>query len=324
MDRGNELLKESVVMANELDVAGEFIYAAIDIFNKMNNFDQVGDNFFLYHLAVGIERVQKILLVIINDVERDEIEDFLEKIKSHNHIMLHGKIKEKVNISFSKEQNDLLNLLSEFYNAERYARFNFFSYNFKDRDLLTEYVQKYCKNISFDYSLCKKIPLNTDEVKEFFGRVIGRLCQKYYKLIEEESRNRNIYCYELRYNSAAERVFCGNEDKGSYQKKIDKEKRAIKELLLYLRSPQEMNKFIVYINNCSKNYCCLRRKFMADKLEDLLKNAVQGKPYSGESNSNKADIQMDKPMTLKHSLDGALGKPMICNEGTDINNMNSD
>ena len=114
--------------------------------------------------------------------------------------------------------------------------------------MLTEYVQKYCKNISFDYSLCKKIPLNTDEVKEFFGRVIGRLCQKYYKLIEEESRNRNIYCYELRYNSAAERVFCGNEDKGSYQKKIDKEKRAIKELLLYLRSPQEMNKFIEHMD----------------------------------------------------------------------------
>ena len=31
---------------------------------------------------------------------------------------------------------------------------------------------------------------------------------------------------------------------------------------------------------------------------------------------------MDKPMTLKHSLDGDLGKPMICNEGTD--NMNND
>lgn len=63
---------------------------------------------------------------------------------------------------------------------------------------------------------------------------------------------------------------------------------------------------------------------MADKLEDLLKNAVQGKPYSGESNSDKADIKLDKPMTLKHSLDGALGKPMICNEGADINNMNDD
>lgn len=63
---------------------------------------------------------------------------------------------------------------------------------------------------------------------------------------------------------------------------------------------------------------------MADKLEDLLKNAVQGKPYSGEGNSNNANIKMDKPMTLKHSLDGALGKTMICNEGTNINNMNND
>ena len=31
-------------------------------------------------------------------------------------------------------------------------------------------------------------------------------------------------------------------------KKIDKEKRAIKELLLYLRSPQEMNKFIEHMD----------------------------------------------------------------------------
>lgn len=27
---------------------------------------------------------------------------------------------------------------------------------------------------------------------------------------------------------------------------------------------------------------------------------------------------------LKHYLDGALGKKMICNEGTNINNMNND
>lgn len=249
MERMDERFKESVVMASELDVAGEFIYAALDKFNRMNHFDQVGDNFFfLYHLAVGIERVQKILLIIVNEIERDMIEDFLERIKGHDHMMLHSKIKEKVHISFSKEQNELLRLLSNFYNAERYTRFDFFSYDFNDRDLLIEYVEKHCKNISFDYSLCKKIPLNTDEVKEFFGRTIGRLCQKYYEAIEEESRNRNMYCYELRYNSSAEKVFCGKEDKGSYQKKIEREKRAIKELLLYLRSPREINKFIEYMD----------------------------------------------------------------------------
>lgn len=236
-------------MANELDVAGEFIYAAIDKINRMDSFNQVGDDFyFLYHLAVGIERVQKVLLVIVNDVERDSVRTFLEEIKSHNHMMLHSKIREKVSIRFSTEQNALLSLLSKFYNVERYRRFDFFSYDFNDRDLLIEYVEKYCKEISFDYSLCKKTPLNTDGVKEFFGRTIGRLCQKYYEAIERESRKRNIYCYDLRYNSVAERIFCGKENKGSYQKKMEREKRAIKELLLYLKSPNERNNFISHMD----------------------------------------------------------------------------
>lgn len=248
MSKNNELYKESVVMANELDVAGEFIYTALNKLNGMNNFDQVGDDFyFLYHLAVGIERVQKVLLVILNDVENDRIEKFLSSIKSHNHTMLHSKIQEKVKINFSKEQNELLKLLSLFYNSERYKRFDFFSYDFNDKNLLINFVKKHCEKISFDYSLCKSTPINTDGVKEFWGRTIGRICQKYYEIIKEESYKRNIYCYELRYNSAAERVFCGNEYKGSYQQKIEREKRAIKELLLFLVNTKETNNFIRYM-----------------------------------------------------------------------------
>lgn len=45
---------------------------------------------------------------------------------------------------------------------------------------------------------------------------------------------------------------------------------------------------------------------MADKLEDLLKNAVQGKTYGGKSEPIKEAIRLDKPMILKHSLDGDL------------------
>ncbi len=249
LSRDEELLKESVVMAHELDVAGEFLYAAVDKINRMDNFDQVGNDFYvLYHLAVGIERMQKVLLVIVNDVERNKIREFLKKIKSHDHMMLHSKIKEKISISFSKEQNELLRLLSKFYNTERYRRFDFWSYDFSERDLLIEYVEKYCKELIFGYTLCKKTPLNTDGVKEFLGRTIGRLCQKYYEAIEKESGKRNIFCHELRYNSAAERVFCGKEYKGSYQKKIEQEKRAIKELLLYLRNPREQNNLISHMD----------------------------------------------------------------------------
>ncbi len=247
MTEENRLFRKSIMMATELNVAGEFIYSAIEKFNRMVHFDHVWDVFyFLYHLAVGIERVQKVLLVICNDISESEIDSFLEKIKSHDHCMLHGKIKEKIKICISKEQNELLKLLSTFYNQERYKRFDFYSYDYEDKSLLIDYVKKNCGEISFDYSLCKSTPLNTDNVKEYFGRVIGRLCQKYYNAIVEESRKRNLYCYELQYDSAAERVFYCNEKDGSYQKKIEREKTAIKELLVYLRSPQDYNKFFEY------------------------------------------------------------------------------
>ena len=53
----------------------------------------------------------------------------------------------------------------------------------------------------------------------------------------------------MRYDSAAEKLFLGRENKDSYQRKIDREKRAIKELLLYLINPQENNKFLEYLKN---------------------------------------------------------------------------
>lgn len=49
-----ELFKESVVMANELDVAGEFIYAALDKINRMNDFGQVGDDFYFCNSSCSI------------------------------------------------------------------------------------------------------------------------------------------------------------------------------------------------------------------------------------------------------------------------------
>ena len=69
-------MRESIVMAKELDVAGEFVYAALEKINKIDTYEEVSDIFFiLYHLSVGIERLQKILLVVLNDVELDKIQD---------------------------------------------------------------------------------------------------------------------------------------------------------------------------------------------------------------------------------------------------------
>ena len=243
------LLRKSIIMANELDVAGEFIYSAIIKLDKMQHFEQVADYFyFLYHLAVGIERVQKILLFIVNDVQETELKEFLVKLKSHNHKSLHDKIMKKVNISLSKEQMELLMLLSNFYKDERYRRFDFLSYEFDDKKILLDFICDNCNNLKFDYSQGKKILLNTIGIKEHLGRVIGRLCHKYYEAIKLESEKRNIYAYELRYGSPAEKLFCEKGRNNSYQNKVEKEKRAIKELLLYIRNSNEDNELINYMN----------------------------------------------------------------------------
>ena len=200
MEQYSEWLRESCVLANEVDVAGEFIYAAMEKLDNMDDFEEIGDDFFfLYNLSVGIERIQKALLIIINDVcGEKQLNEYLETIKNHRHSSLHDKINDKIKINISQEQRKLLEMLSDFYNKNRYTRLNFLSYKFEDRDNLKEYAVTYYNVKRYNYFFYPKSPINTDEVKECFGRIIGRLCQKYYDAIERESRKRKLYCDDLR------------------------------------------------------------------------------------------------------------------------------
>lgn len=241
-------MRESIVMAKELDVAGEFVYAALEKINKIDTYEEVSDIFFiLYHLSVGIERLQKILLVVLNDVELNKIQDFLENIKIHSHKKLHNQISNHIEISFSSAQNALLAVLAEFYTVERYGRFDFFAYNYNDEKLLTNYIKKYCPDVPETYNPGHPVLINTDDIKDFLGKTIGRLCQKYYNVIKDIAPSKGIFAYELRPDSAAERIFVWDDERCSYQKIMKKEKRAIKELLIYLRNQDYGNKLLEHI-----------------------------------------------------------------------------
>ena len=53
-------------MGTELDIAGTFIYDGINSLKSMGNFEVESEIFsFLYHISVGIERMQKIIIVLI-------------------------------------------------------------------------------------------------------------------------------------------------------------------------------------------------------------------------------------------------------------------
>ena len=76
-------------MVSELDISGEFIYNGISIVNNMNSIDsEMPTELFLalYNISVGIERLQKIILVLWEFDEKEPIEEFSERIKIHNHV----------------------------------------------------------------------------------------------------------------------------------------------------------------------------------------------------------------------------------------------
>ena len=80
-------------MVNELDIAGEFIYDGIQTLNQMDVISDGASIFsFLYHVAVGIERLQKILIVLFEDITFDNYEKFEKSIKIHRHNKLHERI----------------------------------------------------------------------------------------------------------------------------------------------------------------------------------------------------------------------------------------
>lgn len=56
-------------MGHELDISGEFIYDGIEALNEMICIEESSPLFsFLYHTSVGIERLQKIIIVLFEDI----------------------------------------------------------------------------------------------------------------------------------------------------------------------------------------------------------------------------------------------------------------
>lgn len=237
-------------MAREVDLAGEFIYAGLEKMNSMNSIDEPSEAFFvLYHLAIGIERLQKVLLVLVNDIQPNDMENFLKGIKHHNHGELSAEIKKHIKINFSKEQNAFLQVLADFYEKRRYDKYDFFSYDMEALNNLSKFLKDNYPDYERCYSQLSDRHSINENIKEYMGRIVGKICQKYYSEIHRISFERNIYSYELRVGTPAYKIFMTNDAKASYQKELDKEKYAIKELLIFLHNSKKTNSFFRFIKS---------------------------------------------------------------------------
>lgn len=237
-------------MGAELDIAGEFIYDGINALNQIGNIEEYTGLFsFLYHTAVGIERLQKIIVVLYETVNIENHKDFEKELITHSHTKLNEWICKHNNPKLNARENAFLQLLTSFYNSARYDRFNLNSQFAKEKEDFKKFLTcQFADKIEY-HPLDPSIILVTPCVKEMLGRVIGSLSKKYYNLVRSGCKEANTFTYELRTDSKAEKVFLSTYSKHSLQMQKVTENLAFKELLVYLRNTKEKHGLIHYIDS---------------------------------------------------------------------------
>jgi len=222
-------------MVRELDIVGEFLYDAMIMLRKMKNLENETEVFyFLYHASVGIERLQKILLVLLQELDEQTFEIFEKDLITHSHQELNTRIVSTTNLKFDSKENSFFQLLEEFYKSCRYNRFNLFGGLKKEKDILEKFLigklnQKYKKNPWIG----EYIEV-TPQVKKQLGKIMKSIAQKYYNQVKKCAHNQNLHTYELKTYSKAYSVFLGSDERRSLYDISINEDIAYKELLIYL------------------------------------------------------------------------------------------
>ena len=237
-------------MGTELDISGEFIFDGINVLNQMKSINDHASLFsFLYHTAVGIERLQKIIIVLFEAVDFDNHEEFEKSLITHSHTKLHERICGCIDPKLNPRENRFLQMLTSFYNSARYDRFNLNSQFAKEREVFRAFLTDQMADIIEHHPFDENDILITPRIREMLGRTIGSISKKYYELVRAGCTKAGTFTYEIRVNSKAEKVFLSTYNKNSLQMQKITEKIALKELLIYLRNTSDRHGLIHCIDN---------------------------------------------------------------------------
>lgn len=212
---GPEFIWKNFHLGSELEIAGNFIYDGLYNFDKMKHFYYETDIFScLYHLSVGIERIQKITLILLTNFDDQVNIDFEKSLMSHStqrfHDLINSKLKKKIRLN--KNQNKFLTLLSNFYDKNRYGRFNFKSSASSSHE--KELFVNFLNDLVVEEEICADFTnstSNNDNLKTSFGSNLKGIIIPYYKIIESICRQNNFYTYEMNQDSKAFQILvCEN------------------------------------------------------------------------------------------------------------------
>lgn len=196
-------------LGTELDIAGIFIYNGLRSFDEMPTLDSAQDIFeFFYNVAVGIERLLKVALILLEHDHSHDQQEFEKSLITHNHLVLLERVTALAPIKLAGPQKEFLGILSTFYKSFRYDRFSLLSTYSPDKEKATlrVFLTKHLPiSLSDESSLFANE--NTPQLKKFIGKVVQKITTQLHGIITERARSQNLYTYEARTDSKAAKIF---------------------------------------------------------------------------------------------------------------------
>ena len=221
---------KSINLGRELEVAGEFLFESAKRAISLDGFSSEFEiNSILYNGAVGVERLQKILLCLYCIKSQADFDNPLKCLKEHNHLDLYEKINEYKDCGFQKKHVSLLGVFRDYYADYRYGNY-YLDKNADVRSLLLRVFRMVNKKEDFDN------PMTDYQRKpyiKFYIDLLGEIARKYFSAIRERASLLNVYTYEIDSLSNAMRVFSSVGKKSFYEEML-MERICLKEFLLFL------------------------------------------------------------------------------------------
>lgn len=194
-------------LGTEIDIAGTFVYNGLRRLHEMETLYHAAEVFeVLYNLAVGVERLLKVTVILIEHEDHVDQEEFEKTLITHSHQDLMRRVQARHNLQLGSTHNEFLELLGAFYKTSRYGRYTLGSDLTAEKTLLHRYIEKNLQ-IKVEDSFPFPITRNDNRMRKLIGKRVGKITMGLYRIIEQEARRLGIYTYELRSFSKAEKIF---------------------------------------------------------------------------------------------------------------------
>ncbi len=225
-------------MGEEQEIACNFIYDGLRNLHEMETLNLETEIFpVLYNLSIGLERIFKVAIVLMEVDENTDIDAFEKTLITHNHIALLERLKKSVDPNFGPTQTGLLNLLAVFYEEHRYGRFNIPQRDnlSKDRKLFLTFLNKH---LGIDIRNDIIGNENTLQIKKFMGKTVKKMTKSLYSIIDKAAMTKNLYTYEISDSSSKAAKIVWGDDEIDFER----EEIAMMEVLLFLLRNNDLDR----------------------------------------------------------------------------------